>query len=195
MILGDVSGKGIPAALLLSSLKTLFRTVVQDTTDPAAVAGLLSAALFGEHAGMPYVTAIVARFECAPRRVTYVNAGHPSAYLLREGEMRTLASGGPPLGLVPGVRYAAAEEQLRPGDFGVLVTDGITEALETGPTTMGKAVRRARDNALTGHSLTAVCDDVLQAAAGGGGPVGVDGWQDDRTVFVFAVDAGARAVE
>lgn len=188
VIVGDVSGKGIPAALLLSSVKTLFRTTVQDTTDPAALARRLSAALFEEHAGMPYVTAIVARFDSAPLRVTYVNAGHPSAYLLREGETRTLASGGPPLGLLPGVRYAAEEEELRPGDFGVLVTDGITEALETGPTTVGQAVRRARDNALTGWPLTAVCDDVLRVAAGGGGPAGVDGWQDDRTVFAFAVD-------
>ena len=92
MILGDVSGKGIPAALLVSSFKTLLRTIVRDTTDPPVVARRLSAALFEEHAGMPYVTAIVARFERTPRRMIYVNAGHPSAYLLREGETRTLAS-------------------------------------------------------------------------------------------------------
>jgi len=195
VMLADVSGKGIPAALLLSSLKTLFRTIAQDTKDPAAVAERLSAALFGGHGGAPYVTAIVALFESAPRQVTYVNAGHPSAYLLREGETRMLASGGPSLGLLSGTRYTAGQEPLRPGDFGMLVTDGITEALETGPTTLGQVVRRARDNALAGHALTAVCDAVLQAALAGGGPVGVDGWQDDRTALVFAVGDGPEAPE
>jgi hypothetical protein len=198
VVLGDVSGKGIPAALLLSSFKTLLRTIVQDTTDPAAVARRLSAALFEEHEGMPYVTAIVARVESAPRRMTYVNAGHPAAYLLRGIETRTLASVGPPLGLLPGTRYAAAEEELRPGDVGVLVTDGITEAFETGPTTVGQTLRGVQDYVLRGRSLMAVCDEVLRAAAAGSGPAGVDGWQDDRTVFIFAVDApepaeGARA--
>jgi sigma-B regulation protein RsbU (phosphoserine phosphatase) len=191
VILGDVSGKGIPAALLLSSVKTLFRTIVRETTDPGAVAGRLSTALFEEHAGMPYVTAIVARFESALPRVIYVNAGHPSAYLFREGETRALASGGPPLGLLGGVGYAAAEEELRSGDFGVMLTDGVTEALETGPTTVKQVVRRAWDEVREGRSLKVVCDDVLLAAAGGCGPAGVVGWQDDRTVFVFAVEGMA----
>jgi serine phosphatase RsbU (regulator of sigma subunit) len=163
---------------------------VRDTTDPAAIAQHLSVALFGDHAGTPYVTAIIARFESTPPRVSYVNAGHPSAYVLRADETRTLASVGPPLGLLAGVAYEAVEEQLRPGDFGVLVSDGITEALETGPTTLSQTLRHAHENALApGHSLAAVCDDILRAAAGGTGPAGVDGWQDDRTVFVFAVDA------
>jgi sigma-B regulation protein RsbU (phosphoserine phosphatase) len=64
-ILGDVSGKGIPAALIQSSLKALFRLIVRDTTDPAAIAERLAAELHEQTAGMPYATAIVARFESA----------------------------------------------------------------------------------------------------------------------------------
>ena len=93
--------------------------------------------------------------------------------------------------MLSGARYAAAEEELRSGDLGVLVTDGITEALETGPTTMGQAMRRLHASTLTGRSLKAVCDEVLRSAADGGGPAGVDGWQDDRTVFAFAVEPGS----
>jgi Stage II sporulation protein E (SpoIIE) len=193
VIVADVSGKGIPAALLLSSVKTLFRTVVKGTTEPEAIATRLAAALFEEHGGTPYVTAIVARFESAGPRVTYVNAGHPFGYVLRGRDTLALSPAGPPLGLLQGARYAAASEELRPGDFGVLVTDGITEALETGPTTMGQALGHARDVMLEGGPLSAACDALLDAAAAGGGPVGADGWQDDRTAFVFAVDAGERS--
>ncbi len=188
VILGDVSGKGIPAALLLSAVKTLFRVLVRDTSDPAVVARRLSAALFEENEGLPYVTAIVARFERTPRRLTYVNAGHPAAFLMRDGETRSLASVGPPLGLLSGARYAAAEEELRPGDIGVLVTDGVTEAFESGPITMEELLRHAKEAALAGRPLAAVCDEVLATAADGGGPKGVEGWQDDRTVLVFTVE-------
>ena len=101
-----MSGKGIPAALILSSLKTLFRTTARDTVDPAAIAERISAALFEEHAGQPYATAIVARFEATPRRVAYLNAGHPAGSLLRSGAVSaTLESGGQPLGLLAGAKY------------------------------------------------------------------------------------------
>jgi hypothetical protein len=188
-VVGDVSGKGIAAALILSSLKTLFRTVARETSDPAAIAARLSAALYEEHGGLPYATAIVARFGASPGRVTLVNAGHPAGYLLRDGTVSPVfESGGQPLGLLPGAAYTPADVELRPGDIGVLVTDGVTEALETGPVTVSQALgatRRAR------RSPVDICDDLLQAAAGGPGPAGVPGFQDDRTVLVFAVEPSA----
>jgi len=190
VIQGDVSGKGIPAALLLSAVKTLFRTSVQDATDPAAIARRISTALFAEHAGLPYVTAIVARFETAPRRLTYVNAGHPPAYLHRRCETRTLPSGGPPLGLLAEATYTIEEAALEPGDVGAFVTDGVTEAFETGPRSVDEVLREALEQARAGRPLAAICDQVLQAASEGGGPAAVPGWQDDRTVVVFAVDGG-----
>ena len=68
--------------------------------------------------------------------------------------------------------------------FGVLVTDGITKALETGPITLQASLERF----LAGGSPADVCDDLSRAAAAGPGPAGVADWQDDRTVFVFAVE-------
>ena len=90
---------------------------------------------------MPYATAIVARFDHVPLRLACVNAGHPSGHLLRDGGASTLESGGPPLGLLPEAKYVASTVELQPGDIGVLVTDGITEALEGGPVTLGHALR------------------------------------------------------
>ncbi len=191
-IVADVSGKGIPAALILSSLKTLFRTFAHETVDPASIAEGISAALYEEYAGLPYATAIVARFETAPGRLTYVNAGHPAGYLLGNGTVAAaLESGGRPLGLLPGATYATANVELRPGDVGVLVTDGITEALEGGATTLRQVLGASVGSLAAGSSPAEICDDLLRAAAAGPGPAGVSDWQDDRTVFVFAVEAGA----
>jgi stage II sporulation SpoE-like protein len=185
-ILVDVSGKGIPAALILSSLKTLFRSVARETTDPAAIAERISEALHGEYGGLPYATAIVARFEARPARVTYVNAGHPAGFLLRNGAVTApLESGGHPLGLLPGSRYTTTALELKPNDVGVLVTDGITEALEAGPTTVGQTLGASR---ALWSSPADLCDGLVRAAAAGPGPIGVVDWHDDRTVFVFAVD-------
>ena len=189
VILGDVSGNGIPAALLLSSLKMLFRATAQAAGDPAAVAERISAALYEQHAGMPYVTAIVARFDTPGPRLVYVNAGHPSGYLLRDQGAVTLDSGGPPLGMLPGVSYTAATLDLLPGDVGVLVTDGITEALDTAPVAWAQAVSAVRVGRDGPRSAATICEDLMETAARGRGPEGVDGWQDDRTVFVFTVEA------
>jgi sigma-B regulation protein RsbU (phosphoserine phosphatase) len=92
-MLADVSGKGIPAALLLSSLKTLSRATALVTSDPAVIAERIGAALYEQHSGIPYATAIVARFDAAGPRLSYVNAGHPPGYLLRGGGTVLLDSG------------------------------------------------------------------------------------------------------
>lgn len=188
-ILADISGKGIPAALILSSLRTLFRTFAQDTPDPAAVATHLSAALYEGHKGMPYATAIVARFDDAPPRLACVNAGHPSGHLLHGPQTVLLESGGPPLGLLPGAKYEATQVELQRGDIGVLITDGITEALESGPVTLDDALQEARMRYAATGSPSDICESLLRAAAQGPGPAGVDDWQDDRTVFVFAMES------
>jgi hypothetical protein len=188
VIVADVSGKGIPAALILSSLKTLFRTVAKETDDPAAIARRISGALQDEHGGLPYATAIVGRFDSSPARLTYVNAGHPSGLLLKDGRVASsLASTGPPLGLLSGTVYSNSTLALRPGDVGVLVTDGVTEAFEGGPTRLEDVLASSAAGADADPSPDALCDRLLRAAAQGGGPVGVTGWQDDRTAFVFAV--------
>jgi hypothetical protein len=191
VILGDVSGKGIPAALILSSLKTLFRGAAHQTVDPAVIAERISGALYDEYAGLPYATAIVGRFEMSPGKLTYVNAGHPAGFLLRDGNV-TLAfeSGGRPLGLLPGTTYATAQVDLCPGDIGLLVTDGISEAFETGPMTLSQAMGASLKPRTAGRSPADICDDLMRAAAAGPGPAGAPGWEDDRTVFAFAVEPG-----
>jgi phosphoserine phosphatase RsbU/P len=193
VILGDVSGKGIPTAIVQSWVKALFRMIVRDTTDPAAIAEHMALGLHELTAGIPYATAIVARFDQAPARLAYVNAGHPSGLLLRDGQVVLLESCGPPLGLLQGSKFATREVGLLPGDVGLLVTDGVTEALESTPKALAEWL------AQNGHSAAAarlepaeMCEHVLRMAAEGPGPVGVRNWQDDRTALVCRVEPAAR---
>lgn len=186
LILGDVSGKGIAAAMMQSSLTTLFRIHASMSTDPATIASRMSEALLSQTGGLPYATAILARLDFLPRRITYVNAGHPPGLLLRGAETLELGTGGPPLGLLADAKYAAASLDLASGDVGVLVTDGVTEALEGVPLLLSQALR-------DGHLPKSVtpredCDYLLRLAAGAPGPPGAGGmWTDDRTVFAFRV--------
>lgn len=183
VILGDVSGKGLPAALLQSSLKTLFRVYAEDGDDPACIATRMSAALHAQTGGVPYATAILARFDAAPPRITYVNAGHPDGLVLGARTAR-LRSQGLPLGLFAGTLYIASSLELRPGDLGVLVSDGVTEAWEG---------RRSVEDLLPGpdedRAPARVCDALMRAAAEGPGPAGLADWQDDRTALVFGVSS------
>jgi hypothetical protein len=193
-IVCDVSGKGVPAALILSSLKTLFRSVVRETVDPALIAERIAAALYEEHGGLPYATAIVARFDLQARSLVYVNAGHPAGYLLQSGVVRVvLESGGQPLGLLPRATYVAAQVSLMPGDVGVFVTDGITEALDGGRTTPEPGLVHSLQDLSLSAAPDELCDRLLSLTTGSGDRSASMDWQDDRTVFAFAVEPTALA--
>ena len=185
VILGDVSGKGIPAALMQSALKTLFRIHAASTADPATLAARISAGLYQETRGVPYATAILARFDRSPARMTFVNAGHPPGFLVRDGEPIALAATGRPLGLWPDLAYEAPSVDLFPDDLGVFVTDGVTEALEGGPLPLHDVLRQAAGAGLKEPSD--LCAHLLQLAGESPGPPGVEGWEDDRTSLSFRV--------
>lgn len=185
IILGDVSGKGIPAALLQSSLKTLFRVHASSANDLAALAALMSAGLREETGGVPYATAILARLDRAPARLTFVNAGHPPGFVLRDGAPIALEPTGMPLGLWPDARYEARSVDLYPGDLGIFVTDGVTEALEGGRLSFRDALAQSVRSGL--EDPADLCAYLLRVARDGPGPVGAEDWQDDRTALSFRV--------
>ena len=186
LIVGDISGKGVPAALLHASLRAMFRSAARGSSDPAAIAARLSEALYADNAGVPYATAFIGRLDAEPPRLTYVNAGHPAAVLLRGGRGRALGSTSPPLGLLPGTAFAPSEIGLEPGDVGVVVTDGVTDALEGSSDTVTGVLDGGGGSMLTPASA---CDLLIEAAAAGPGPVGVSGWHDDSTVVAFELVA------
>lgn len=183
VLVADVSGKGIPAAMALGSLRSIFRTLARDRAEPAGLVARLSDALCDEWAGSPYVTCIVARVETRDRRLTYTNAGHPAGLIVGRASNRLLGRGGPPAGLLQGAQFEQDTIELQAGDVCVLVTDGVTEALEGVATpAIERLVAAARDR----DGAAGICDAVMTHARQGQGPRGVDHWTDDRTVVVIA---------
>ncbi len=129
ILVADVSGHGIPAALVASMLKVCFEAQREQAHDPAKILAGLNAMLRGSLGGQ-YVTAACAALDTEAQTVTYAAAGHPPALLLRRqtGEVMPLAENGLFLGPFPQATYANLSVPFEPGDKLLLYTDGILEA-------------------------------------------------------------------
>lgn len=128
ILVADVSGHGVPAALIASMLKVAFAAQADHARDPAAILAGLNVALSGLVAGQ-FVTAACAHIDVEAGSVTYAGAGHPPTLLLRSsGEAVELSENGLFLGPFRHASYANASTSFTPGDVLLLYTDGIIEA-------------------------------------------------------------------
>jgi sigma-B regulation protein RsbU (phosphoserine phosphatase) len=128
--IGDVSGKGVPAALLMASLQASLRSqAIAAPKDLAALMSNLNQLIFDATPSNRYATFFYAQYEPATRRLEYVNAGHNPPMLFRRDELIRLDQGGPVVGLFRPAQYVQAGIQLQPGDVLVLYTDGVSEAM------------------------------------------------------------------
>ena len=185
MLIADVSGKGISAAMALTLLRSTFRNLARNTQSPAELACQMSTVFYDEWHGSPYVTGVVARVDSAARTLTYANAGHPPGLVIRDGVDRALSEGGPPLGLLKNAQYTEECVHLNTRDVCTFVTDGITEAFDESV----RPWRTVAQDAVRGRPLSAetICKTIMARSLEGRGPDGVDDWTDDRTVIVLAV--------
>jgi sigma-B regulation protein RsbU (phosphoserine phosphatase) len=187
LLVGDVSGKGIPAALLQASAHALFRTYAGLTTHPAELLRLVSREVFAETGGELYLTCVAVHIDAARRTICYVNAGHPAGLLLRDGGRRLLDAGGPPLGMFAETTYQSATLSVADGELGVIVTDGITEAIDREGVSAVDRLTGALSMAAAPLTPESACDVLMSLASNGAGPVGVQDWDDDKTVVAFIV--------
>lgn len=131
VVVADVSGHDLAAALVQSAARTTIRAHVLAGGGPAAVLDGANRALFDDlsRADM-YLTAWIAVVDGRTGRVAFADAGHPPALVLRAatGEVAEIAAGGVPIGVLPDGSYAQDEITLVPGDVLVVYTDGVTEA-------------------------------------------------------------------
>jgi GAF domain-containing protein len=126
--IGDVSGSGLRAAVIMGSVRQLVRGAAQLQADPSAMLDAVDRALRAEHPDA-IVTAFVGVVEPAERRVTYASAGHPPPLLRSEsGEISELATVGLPLGLRGTGVSRTTLQPCGPGSFLLLYTDGLTES-------------------------------------------------------------------
>ncbi len=130
LCVADVSGKGLPASLLMSHMQATLRALLGRTDSLTGLAGHANALLHGSTAENKYVTAALLELEPASGAATYVSAGHINSLLItRGGEVVSLASTGAPLGLLPpGLPYEGTRVEIGAGDCLVLCSDGVTDA-------------------------------------------------------------------
>jgi phosphoserine phosphatase RsbU/P len=130
LMIGDVSGKGVGAALFMAVTKTLFRAVAPGAASVAAAVGRMNDELARDNDRAMFVTAFVARLDLATGELEYVNAGHNPPYRLgKDGRLATFAERGEPaLGAVEQLAYRGVTASLERGDMLVFYTDGVVEA-------------------------------------------------------------------
>ena len=133
LAIGDISGKGVPAALLMASLQASVRGQSQGLNAEGRpdIAGLMTNVnrlVFDASPQNRYATFFYAQFDPLTRVLTYTNGGHNPPMLIRGEEILRLEAGGPPVGLFRPSRYQQAELALTTGDLLILYTDGISEA-------------------------------------------------------------------
>jgi phosphoserine phosphatase RsbU/P len=127
--IADISGKGLPAALLMSNLQAAVRAFAQESAEPASVCASVNRLLCRNMASGRFATFCYARVEPDAGRIVYSNAGHNPPLVVRAGGVTApLSEGGMVLGIFPENVYAQAEVTIAPGDRVVFYTDGITEA-------------------------------------------------------------------
>ena len=182
--IGDVCGKGLPAALLMANVQALVRAFAASDPSPRSLVTRLNREL-SRHAGVRrFVTFFLAMFDPASGHVTYCNAGHNLPIVARaDGSIERLGTGGMVLGAFDHCEFDEATVDLRSGDRLVLFTDGITEAgsddeREFGDEGLLEVVRRERGCIDAAALVEAVFSDAAQFAGE---------FHDDATVLVVSV--------
>jgi len=130
VVIADVAGKSVPAALIMATLQASLRTIAGEKAALAdLVARLNRYACAHSLNGLRFTTAVLSEYDPISRRLTYVNAGHNAPILRRaNGSLETLEVGGLPLGIQSNEKYETASLELKPGDALIFFTDGVVEA-------------------------------------------------------------------
>jgi sigma-B regulation protein RsbU (phosphoserine phosphatase) len=175
IVVADVAGKGLKAALLMPALRIALRSIVSRVGQPAGIVRELNDVLCETTEPSSYATLFLACLEPATGALTCVNAGHlPGLLRDREGGIRRLSAGGPPVGLLADAAYESETALLDLGEALVLFTDGVTDAFRGSDEEFGldrlvagveagrarsaaglvSSIRRALDAFLDGRELT-----------------------------------------
>lgn len=189
VVVADVSGKGLPAALVMPAVKIALRTLVERHAATEDLLAELNRIFLDNLPPASYFTLIYAVFDAGGRRLVYANAGHPPALRLRgSGEAEWLSAEGPAVGLLHGdVRFEANELRFDPGDVFVFYTDGITETADAAGLDFGQD-RIAE--AARGGAQRSAAEVVAAVHAAADAFRGAAGRSDDATVIAVRVPPG-----
>jgi sigma-B regulation protein RsbU (phosphoserine phosphatase) len=178
----DVSGKGVPAALLVSTVHACLRILLDSgVADLPGFVARVHRHLLGFSSTRKFVTLFFAVYDPIRQEVRYVNAGHNPGLCVSKGEATLLPSGGPPIGILPDAVFLEASVGFLPGDTLVLYSDGITEAANSSEEEFGmdrlialvKEASREPPEALSGRIFGTVSEFTRGVAQ-----------YDDQTVLI-----------
>jgi sigma-B regulation protein RsbU (phosphoserine phosphatase) len=164
LVLGDVAGKGMSAALMMSSLQARVQLLTEDPMDLPTLVGRLDKSIAATCPTNRFVTFFMCLIDPTTGKTTYCNAGHNPALVVRaSGKVETLKAIGTVLGILPELGYESEEGHLDPGDLIAVYSDGVTEAQnpdeeEFGEERLARLVAEKR-----GESASAIIEAVNQS--------------------------------
>ena len=172
LAIADVAGKGMPAALLMSTVQATLRSLtarngsaVSENHELASIVGKLNKLLFNSTNGEHYVTFFYATFDQSTQLLRYVNAGHnPPLYLEADSDsdFRQLTSGGLVAGAFEHASYEQGTVQMKPNDLLFLYTDGLTEALNKNGEEFGTNRIMEALRSISSHSVEQIRDELVR---------------------------------
>jgi serine phosphatase RsbU (regulator of sigma subunit)/predicted ester cyclase len=181
VVVGDATGKGVPAALMMASTRSTLRAVAQACESPGDALRRVNDPLATDIPSSMFVTCFYAILDPNSGRFTYANAGHDLPYLWHGGDAEELRARGMPLGLMPGMSYEEKEIVLEPRDNVLLYSDGLVEAHDP----RGEMVGFPRLRALVAEhgeegSLGDLCLEELYSFVG-------EGWEQEDDITLLTL--------
>jgi sigma-B regulation protein RsbU (phosphoserine phosphatase) len=163
-VMGDVSGKGIPAALFMAVTTTLVRALGPESRRPEEILRRVNDALAAHNPYTMFVTLLCAIYDVRTGRLDYASAGHPPAVLIREGAAQFVPlAPGMMAGIKAGLSAPSQSLQLFPGDLVVFYTDGVTEAFNAAGSSYGESRLLEELAGRSGHTATGAAEGLLRS--------------------------------
>lgn len=185
LAIADVMGKGMPAALLATVLRTTIRARLDLATDPGRLLSEVNTQISGDLAKLDmFITAQVAFFSYRTNELAYASAGHCPILMYRRGDPAGVqkTAGGIPLGVLTDVAYESTHEAVQPGDRFVFITDGLYEVHSPGGEILGLDRITGEIPRLWHNSPAGFCRDLLEFVRAHSGNVPAT---DDRTLMTL----------
>ena len=164
LALGDVSGKGMPAALMVMAFEARLRVLAEDEDSAASVVSRLNKITCENCPSNRFITFFFGILDAARGQLAYANAGHNPPLVVRaSGEVEMLQGGGPVLGILPTASYTQDKARLAAGDLLVIYSDGVTEATNTAEEEYGEGRLAEVLRSRRGEAAAAIVDAVTES--------------------------------